>query len=206
VTGLRSMLMSSLLLASRSPTLAWSRVLITGGFYAAYQVRSQWRVAGSEDLTKFIAGATLALLMSIEANKEIVRRQFEYINSGEVEGASALWAVEGLNHGRKVDRAGLSRVYESLRSLQERHVIQEMIGEGDWVSVRTTCSGIHAASPKIPVNGGIFTGVEPAGRGYQVQHIHMFKVTDGLITEHWATRDDLGAALQIGLTLKPSPT
>jgi hypothetical protein len=52
------------------------------------------------------------------------------------------------------------------------------------------------------VNAGIFEGLEPTGRTYVVQHMHFFKVVGGEITEHWANRDDLGAASQIGLELK----
>ncbi|MGD0588800.1 MAG: ester cyclase, partial [Thermoplasmata archaeon] len=119
-------------------------------------------------------------------------------------GAASLWALGALNHGRKVDPVGLSKLYESLNQLHERHVLHEMIAEGDWVAIRTTCSGVHAASPRIPVNSGIFNNVNPTGRAYQVQHMHMFKVVEGQITEHWANRDDLGAATQVGFALSPS--
>jgi predicted ester cyclase len=142
--------------------------------------------------------------MGTEANKQVVRRQFEYLNAGNIERATALWAPGALNHGRKVDSAGVSKVYESLRTLQEQHTLHEMIAEGDWVAVRTTCSGVHAASPQIPVNSGIFSNVEPTGRPYQVQHIHLFKILNGKITEHWANRDDLGAAMQVGFVLRAS--
>ena len=92
--------------------------------------------------------------MGIEENKDVVRRQFEYLNAGNVEGAAALWSPEAFNHGRRVDPVSMSKVYESLKSLQERHTLHEIVAEGNWVTVRTTCSGIHAASPKIPVNAG----------------------------------------------------
>jgi predicted ester cyclase len=141
--------------------------------------------------------------MGAEENKAVVRRQFEYLNEGNINAATALWARESLNHGRKVDHEGLSKVYESLRALQERHTLHEMVAEGDWVAVRTTCSGVHAAEPKIPVNSGIFTNVKPTGRAYKVQHLHLFKVVNGQLTEHWANRDDLGAAIQVGFSLKP---
>ncbi len=86
--------------------------------------------------------------------------------------------------------------------LDERHTIHEMIAEGEWVAVRTTCRGVHAA--KVPVNSGIFSDVDPTGRPYTVQHMHMFRLVDGKITEHWADRDDLGAARQVGLVLRPA--
>jgi len=142
--------------------------------------------------------------MSADQNKEVVCRQFEYLNEGNAQGAASLWANEARNHGRKVDPSGIARVYESLLALHERHTLHELLAEGDWVAVRTTCTGVHAAEPKIPVNSGIFSGLAPTGKSYEVQHLHLFKVVEGRITEHWANRDDLGAAKQIGLTLKPT--
>jgi ketosteroid isomerase-like protein len=140
--------------------------------------------------------------VGVEENKEVVRRQFEFLNAGDVDGAVGLWAPTGLNHGRATSPAGLARVYASLNSVRERHVLHEMIAEGDWVVVRTTCSGVHAAAPSIPINGGMFEGLAPTGRTYEDQHIHMFRVVEGLIVEHQANRDDLGAAKQIGLVLR----
>ena len=35
--------------------------------------------------------------------------------------------------------------------------------------------------------------------GFSVQHIHIFRVVDGLIAEHWARRDDLGHLRPLGL-------
>jgi len=142
--------------------------------------------------------------MSLEENKHLVRRQFELLSAGDIRGAADLWALESFNHGRKIDPNGIFRVYESLRSLHEEHTLHEMIAEGEWVAVRTTCRGVHAATPESPVNEGIFTGLNPTGRTYSVQHIHMFRISQGKIVEHWANRDDLGAARQVGLELRRS--
>ena len=137
-------------------------------------------------------------------NKEIVRRQFELLNSGNSQRAADLWSRESSNHGRPVDNAALERVYASLCALHETHTLHEMIAEGEWVAVRTMCNGLHGQEPEIPVNGGIFRGLAATGRSYTNQHIHMFRVIDGRLTEHWANRDDLGVARQIGLELRPS--
>ncbi|MCI4351057.1 MAG: ester cyclase [Thermoplasmata archaeon] len=142
--------------------------------------------------------------MGAKENEELVRRQFELLNAGDVQGAADLWAAESFNHGRKVDPAAISKVYESLRSLREHHTLHETVAQGDWVAVRTTCEGVHAAEPAIPVNSGIFQGLRPTGRSYKVQHMHLFKTVDGRIVEHWANRDDLAAARQIGLELRSS--
>lgn len=42
------------------------------------------------------------------------------------------------------------------------------------------------------------------GRRFSVTQTHWFRFTDGLIIEHWADRDDLGQAHQLGW-LPPSP-
>ncbi len=35
----------------------------------------------------------------------------------------------------------------------------------------------------------MLVGVEPTGRTFEVQHIHMYRVLDGKIAEHLANRD-----------------
>ena len=47
-------------------------------------------------------------------------------------------------------------------------------------------------------------GVEPTGRTFEVQHIHMYRVLDGKIAEHLANRDDMGMRRRLGL-LPPRP-
>jgi len=141
--------------------------------------------------------------MSATENKQLVVRQFELLNGGRIREAAALWAERSWNHGREASPATLERVYTSLAELKERHAIHEIIAEGDWVAVRTTCSGLFSQRPAIPVNSGIFSGLEPNGMKYSNQHMHMFRVEHGKLVEHWANRDDLAVAQQIGLELRP---
>lgn len=129
-----------------------------------------------------------------------MRRHLELLSAGDSKGAAALWAAHATNHGRPVNPGVIESGLASLVRLNERHSLQEMVAEGDWVAVRTICQGVHAA--KVTMNNGIFAEVEPTGRPYTVQHIHLFRVVDGKIVEHWANRDDLGAARQVGLELR----
>ena len=141
--------------------------------------------------------------MSATENKQLVIRQFDLLNEGRVSDAAALWAEKCWNHGREVSPAALERVYASLSTLRERHTIHEVVAEGDWVAVRTTCSGVFSQKPEIPVNSGIFSELEPNGKTYTNQHSHLFRVEHGKIVEHWANRDDLAVAQQFGLELRP---
>jgi hypothetical protein len=57
----------------------------------------------------------------------------------------------------------------------------------------------------FPVDGGMLVGVQPTGRTFEVQQIHMYRVLDGKIAEHFANRDDIRMIRQLGL-LPPPPS
>lgn len=138
-----------------------------------------------------------------EQNKGLVRRHLDLISAGDARGAAEFWAPECFNLGRRVDREFMRKAFESIVALHEHFTIHEMIAEGEWVAVRATVTGRYIEQPPLPVNSGIFSGLRPAGQTYSLQHMHQFKVVDGKIAEHWAIRDDLGTARQIGLELMP---
>ena len=48
-------------------------------------------------------------------------------------------------------------------------------------------------------------GGPPTGKRYTNQHIHWFKLKDGLITEHFVNRDDIPMMVQLGLLPAPAP-
>jgi len=75
----------------------------------------------------------------------------------------------------------------------------ESVAEGEWVSVRGMFSGTHRGIGRIPVNGGMLVEVQPTGRHFEVQHIHLFQVHGGKVVEHFANRDDLGMMQPLGV-------
>ena len=52
--------------------------------------------------------------------------------------------------------------------------------------------------------GAIDTVWAPTGKTFAVRQSHRLRVADGLVTEHWAVRDDLGQGMQLGW-VPPSP-
>ena len=80
-----------------------------------------------------------------------------------------------------------------------RLTILNSVAEGEWVVVRCAYSGTHGGVSRFPVDGGMLVGVQPTGRSFEVQHIHMYRVLDGKIAEHFANRDDVGMMRQLGL-------
>jgi predicted ester cyclase len=52
----------------------------------------------------------------------------------------------------------------------------------------------------------MFRGVPtPQGRRFSAEHVHVYRVTDRRIAEHWVVRDDLGMMQQLGATPGSAP-
>jgi predicted ester cyclase len=71
-----------------------------------------------------------------------------------------------------------------------RAEIEDEICECDKVVARVSMHGRHV---------GEFLGKPPSGKEFAAEHIHIRRLADGNIIEHWSVRDDLGQALQLGL-------
>jgi ketosteroid isomerase-like protein len=69
--------------------------------------------------------------------------------------------------------------------------IEDVIAEGDRVAIRLTSSARHT---------GPFMGVEPSGRRYSIQEIHIFRIRDGQVAEHWHEFDKASLMEQLRRT------
>ena len=85
----------------------------------------------------------------------------------------------------------LNRAFSELR-----YEVLELIAERDLVAVRTVMHGVHTG----PIRALALTG-----RGFAMSQSHWFRVEGGQVVEHWANRDDLGHARQLGW-IPPTPT
>lgn len=140
--------------------------------------------------------------MANPANETVVRDMMRRLDDGDPAGAAMLFADQGTNHGIAVTRDGIELV---LRSLQQampdaRTEIIDMISDGEVVACRAHVEGTHLGTPDLPfVEGGVFAMGPPTGRRVSTTHQHWFRIRDGVVIEHWANRDDLGLARQLGL-------
>ena len=139
--------------------------------------------------------------LTTDVNKAVVRRFYDAMNALDAKAAADCWADEPINHGRKLDHKAIENLLGEIVQVHYRTEIKEIISEGDWVACRMVVHGRHKIKPSIPFDGGIYNVTEPDGREFNVQHIHMYRIVDGKIKEHWANRDDLGAARQLGMEL-----
>jgi predicted ester cyclase len=86
---------------------------------------------------------------------------------------------EGLREGMRRAGAGVS---------DARFEIHDMIAEGDRVAVRLTTSARHT---------GKFMGIEPSGNRYSIDEIHILRIEDGQMVEHWHEFDRAGLLGQL---------
>jgi predicted ester cyclase len=83
--------------------------------------------------------------------------------------------------------------------------IHHALSDGDLVAVNSTMNGRHTAPWAVfTPDGGVDSVFPPTGRTFAVTQSHWFRLREGRIVEHWANRDDLGMARQLGW-VPPSP-
>ena len=122
----------------------------------------------------------------IEHNKATVRRLIEEVlNGGRLEVIDELYAPELAPTARRwitPFRASFPDV---------RMEVVELIGEGDMVVGRFTCSAAHL---------GAWLGHAPTGRRFErVDEVSIFRLRDGRIIHMWSLEDTLGRLEQLGL-------
>ena len=83
--------------------------------------------------------------------------------------------------------------------------IHAAVSDGDTVAVHTTMHGCHVRPFVLyGPDGSPVQVFPPTGRTFAVAQTHWFKVMGGQVIEHWAVRDDLGQAQQLGW-IPPKP-
>lgn len=145
-----------------------------------------------------------------EANKGLVRRYFEEIfNQQDFRVAEEILAEEYVEHAMapfgqsEPGRVpGPEATRESAKWLIAQYPdmymeIEAILAEGDLVAARVLSEGTNLGK----LNGVI----PPTGKRFVARQSHWFRVEEGKLAEHWATREDLPAMLQLGVIQPPGP-
>lgn len=135
--------------------------------------------------------------MSPDEMRDLARERVEVLfNRGELERVEEFVTDDFVNHeawpGEDPGPEGFRLRLQRLRSaFPDMHMlVQECVADGDLVAYRATLSGTHE---------GELLGMAPTGRRFAAQQMHMLRLRDGRTSEHWATRDDLGMLIQLGV-------
>jgi predicted ester cyclase len=134
--------------------------------------------------------------MASDDNGAVVQAFYDQWNAGAVD-FERLVHPDVVNHqpGREPE-TGLDDFRRAIEGVMgavpdSTWTTRRLMVEDDFVACHNTWSGTYG--------GQSFRGVPtPAGRRFSVDHIHIYRIADGRIAEHWVVRDDLGMMLQIG--------
>jgi steroid delta-isomerase-like uncharacterized protein len=131
--------------------------------------------------------------MTIEDHPALVRRFItEIFEQGDLESVDELCADDFIGHTwGNADKSGLKAAMERVaKGLADAHFqIEDMIAEDDRVAVRVTASARQV---------GEFMGMPASGRSYQIGEIHIFRIRDGKVAEHWHEYNPAALMKQLG--------
>jgi predicted ester cyclase len=134
--------------------------------------------------------------MSPQENKAIVQEFYDQWNSGAID-FERLVHPDVTNHQPDRDpEIGLDNFRQAIEGVtravpDSSWATLRLIAEEDFVVCHNNWSGTYG--------GTVFRKVpSPKGKRFSVEHVHIYRVTDRRIAEHWVVRDDLGMMLQTG--------
>ena len=127
--------------------------------------------------------------------KDVVEELFRRRAAGDECVLDELVSADMVNHAAGPQgREGMRRILQIIDddlgpvSVEQHHLLRE----GELVAQHMTLHGTHRAST-MP----LLAGVQVSGRPAAWTSIHIWKVADGMIVEHWACRDDMGLLEQL---------
>jgi predicted ester cyclase len=134
--------------------------------------------------------------MSALANKAIVQQFYDQWPAGVID-FDRLVHPDVTNHqpGRDPE-TGLEQFRRAIEGVMSAvpdstWTSLRLVAEGDLVVCHNRWSGTYG--------GTTFRGVPtPSGKRFSVEHIHIYRIAEGRIAEHWVVRDDLTMMQQLG--------
>ena len=143
-------------------------------------------------------------------NRELVRRLFEEgFNARATDVFDELIATDYVEHATEPFRnaePGKVEGPKHMRSVVDWLVeqfpditmtVEAVVTDGDSVVARVLSEGTSLG--KL---GGV---IPPTGKRFSARQSHWYRLVDGKLAEHWATRDDLTAMMQMGVLAPATP-
>lgn len=133
---------------------------------------------------------------NLEANKEIVNNFVAALNSHDLDNLDELLSADYQEHnpfapefppGPETFKAIAGGILAAFPDVEV--TIDYMVAEGELVVTRHTVVATHE---------GDFNGVPATGNEVTWTELHMFRIEDGQIAEHWAELNVIGILQQIG--------
>jgi predicted ester cyclase len=133
--------------------------------------------------------------MSGPSSRELVEELLRRQQASAAPVLDDLVAEDMVNHAAGPQgRDGLKLILSTIEhdlgpvTVEQHH----LIGDGDLVAQHVTLHGTHRAST-MP----LLADAPVSGRPTSWRFIHIWRVADGMIVEHWACRDDMDLLEQV---------
>ncbi len=139
--------------------------------------------------------------MLTEQNKTLVLQFYKGFDEGKIDQALELLAPNFIAHmvgmpaldGEGFKQFGMSFY---LGFSKGQHIFDEVVVADDKVVTCGTFTATHL---------GEFQGLPPTGKQIRLSVMHIDRVENGKIVEHWGQGDALGLMQQLGIVFLPSP-
>jgi predicted ester cyclase len=133
--------------------------------------------------------------MGERSAKDVIEEMLRRQQKGDETVLDDLVAADMVNHAAGPQgREGLKRILANIDhdlgpvTVEQHH----LFGEGSLVAQHLTLRGTHRAST-MPLLSDVTVSARPVAWTF----IHLWRVADGMIVEHWACRDDMGLLEQL---------
>ena len=140
--------------------------------------------------------------------RELVRRVFEDVfDKQDLDACDELFAQEYVEHAAAPFQRNEPGAVDGPEHMREvvawlrsqfadlQMTVEAIVAEGDLVAALVRSEGTNT--------GSLGGAMPPTGKRFSSRQTHWYRVADGKLTEHWATRDDLTAMLQLGVISPP---
>jgi steroid delta-isomerase-like uncharacterized protein len=133
--------------------------------------------------------------MSLEANKAIIRKMVEAINTQNLASLDALMAPDFVLHLHAQQTQGWEVnkqvIEDEIKAFPDFHVtIEDIIAEGDKVWARFTETGTHTRD---------YRGLAPTGNTLSYTVVTIWRIVEGRVVEGWVVYDQLEFLRQLGV-------
>jgi predicted ester cyclase len=135
--------------------------------------------------------------------KEIATDHFNRLSKGDIAGAAALMAEDCVDHGalpQAQGRAGFTMIMgKVLKAFPDmRQTLDDLLVDGDKAVLRVTCTGTQTGPVEF-----VHMPMKATGKTVKFEQIHIVRVANGQIVEHWLGQDSLALFRQLGVQLSP---
>jgi steroid delta-isomerase-like uncharacterized protein len=134
----------------------------------------------------------------LSKNKDLVRSYIAALNARDADAIVASLADDFVNHGAIPGKKGkdampamLGKLWKAMPDMKWK--CEDVIAEDDRVMCRLTMSGTQTGPLEFAVP------IPATGREIVTEQIHVFRIANGKVVEHWLGRDDIGVLRQLGV-------